>query len=302
MTRLVYELRIVRDLIIVQCRQILPYWLIGTLLGSVVSVYASKWISLLAARMENKKYSVIQAFIAAILGVASPVCMYGTIPMIAALGKKNVSQYVLSVFMVSSILLNPNLFIIGFALGTRIALLRLIISIAGGILGGTLVFIFFNGKNFFNFSGFESYADNDKTRTKKNFIKDIGKSMSITAPYLTIGIVLTALFDRYFPPEILDALFLKNKALSVLFMASAGVPVYVCGGGTIPLLKAWLNAGMSVGSAVAFMLSGPATKLTNLGAVKIILGTRNFILYICYSLLFAVLAGLLTDVAYQVIR
>jgi uncharacterized membrane protein YraQ (UPF0718 family) len=60
-------------------------------------------------------------------------------------------------------------------------------------------------------------------------------------------------------------------------------------------LKAWLNAGMSVGSAVAFMLSGPATKLTNLGAVKIVLGARNFMLYICYSLLFAVLAGLLTD-------
>jgi uncharacterized membrane protein YraQ (UPF0718 family) len=221
--------------------------------------------------------------------------MYGTIPMIAALGRKNIPQYVLVTFMISSILLNPNLFLMGFALGTPLALLRLIISIAGGIAGGTLVFIFFKRKNFFNFSGFESYVDSDKTGTRKNYIKDVGKSMRITAPYLIIGIVLTALFDRYFPPEIMDALFLKNKALSVLFMASAGVPVYVCGGGTIPLLKAWLDAGMSAGSAVAFMLSGPATKLTNLGAVKIVLGTRNFILYICYSLLFAVLAGLLTD-------
>jgi uncharacterized membrane protein YraQ (UPF0718 family) len=84
-------------------------------------------------------------------------------------------------------------------------------------------------------------------------------------------------------------------------MASAGVPVYLCGGGTIPLLGAWLRAGLSPGSAVAFMLSGPATKLTNLGAVKIILGARNFVFYILYGLLFAVVAGLLTDMAYRIL-
>ena len=31
--------------------------------------------------------------------------------------------------------------------------------------------------------------------------------------------------------------------------ATIGVPLYACGGGTIPLLQAWLMDGMSVGSA-----------------------------------------------------
>ena len=53
---------------------------------------------------------------------------------------------------------------------------------------------------------------------------------------------------------------------------------------------------MSPGSAVAFMITGPATKITNLGAVKIILGLRNFVLYIVFNIVFAVLAGLLTDI------
>lgn len=46
---------------------------------------------------------------------------------------------------------------------------------------------------------------------------------------------------------------------------------HVCSGGTIPLLQAWMQDGMSMGSAAAFMLTGPAIKITNLVAVKIVL-------------------------------
>lgn len=80
--------------------------------------------------------------------------------------------------------------------------------------------------------------------------------------------------------------------------ASLGIPVYVCGGGTIPLLLAWLDAGMSPGSAVAFMITGPATKITNLSAVKIILGIRNFSFYIAFNIIFAIMTGVIVDMLY----
>ncbi|ATW26855.1 permease [Candidatus Formimonas warabiya] len=298
MAKLVYELQILLDLVMIQIRQILPYWLAGTLLGSILSVYASKSITQLAARIKSQRYSFIQALLAAMLGVASPVCMYGTLP-VGVLGKEKVPQYILATFMISSILLNPNLFLISFALGMPLALLRLFFSVAGGMLAGALVFVFFQGKDFFDLKSFADDTGAGKNTGKKSFLKDLGKSMRITAPYLMIGIVLTALFDRYFPQQAMDALFLQNKGLSVLFMASAGVPVYLCGGGTIPLLRAWLEAGMSPGSAVAFMVSGPSTKLTNLSAVKSILGTRHFVFYIAYNLLFAVFAGLATEFVFN---
>jgi uncharacterized membrane protein YraQ (UPF0718 family) len=50
-----------------------------------------------------------------------------------------------------------------------------------------------------------------------------------------------------------------------------------------------------MGSATAFMITGPATKITNLGAVKIILGMKNFILYIIFTILFALLSGFVVD-------
>ena len=74
-----------------------------------------------------------------------------------------------------------------------------------------------------------------------------------------------------------------------------GVPLYACGGGTIPLLRQWMVQGMSLGSAAAFMITGPATKITNLGALKIVLGVRKFIAYLLFTLLFAFLTGIVTN-------
>ena len=78
--------------------------------------------------------------------------------------------------------------------------------------------------------------------------------------------------------------------------ATIGVPLYACGGGTIPLLQAWLLDGMSAGSAVAFMITGPSTKITNLGALKIVLGGKRFALYILFVMLFSMLTGLLINI------
>ena len=109
-------------------------------------------------------------------------------------------------------------------------------------------------------------------------------------------IILSALFQRYVPAEAMAVLFgRENRGFGLLMAATIGVPLYMCGGGTIPLLMAWLSDGMSMGSATAFMITGPATKITNLGAVKIVLGLKNFILYLVFTVLFALASGFLMD-------
>ena len=82
-------------------------------------------------------------------------------------------------------------------------------------------------------------------------------------------------------------------------MASTlGVPMYVCGGGTIPLIAQWMRQGMSMGAAASFMLTGPATKLSNLSAVKIVLGGKHFALYLLYAAAFAFAAGTVVDMLF----
>lgn len=43
------------------------------------------------------------------------------------------------------------------------------------------------------------------------------------------------------------------------------------------------------------MITGPATKITNLGALKAVLGIRHFALYWTYVILFSLLSGLLVN-------
>lgn len=95
----------------------------------------------------------------------------------------------------------------------------------------------------------------------------------------------------------MTALFGGDEALGVLMAATIGVPLYACGGGTIPLLQQWLWNGMRVGSAASFILTGPATKITNLGAVKIVLGTKRFLLYLAYIVAFSLVTGMAVNLA-----
>ena len=128
------------------------------------------------------------------------------------------------------------------------------------------------------------------------FLKNLGRNVRATALYFLIGVLLSALFQRYVPADSFAELFGKsNEGFGVLMAATIGVPLYACGGGTIPLLQQWLVSGMSMGSAAAFMITGPATKITNLGALKIVLGIKRFILYIAFVMAFSLITGLITN-------
>jgi uncharacterized membrane protein YraQ (UPF0718 family) len=44
------------------------------------------------------------------------------------------------------------------------------------------------------------------------------------------------------------------------------------------------------------MITGQAVKMTNLSAVKIILGGKHFAFYIMYAILFSIITGLVIDI------
>ena len=50
-----------------------------------------------------------------------------------------------------------------------------------------------------------------------------------------------------------------------------------------------------MGSAAAFMITGPATKITNLGAMKIVLGWRRFVIYILFTMAFSWGTGMIVN-------
>ena len=280
-----------------QLRQIFWYWLLGMLIGSAVSVFLKDRIHNTFRSLGEKKLGVLGIFIASALGIASPLCMYGTIPIAASFSKSGIKDDWLAAFMMSSILLNPQLIIYSAALGWTALVIRIVSCFLCGVTAGLLVRIFYKKTGFFNFTGFDEPKSRDTDpNLLLRFIKNLGRNIKATGIYFLIGIILSALFQRYVPTEAMTTLFGGNEALGVLMAATIGVPLYACGGGTIPLLQQWLADGMSMGSAAAFMITGPATKITNLGAVKIVLGVKRFLLYLAFVMLFSLATGILVNI------
>ena len=279
-----------------QFRQIFWYWVLGMALGSAVSVFAKDRIHSLFARMKDTGWGLLGIVPACLLGIASPLCMYGTIPIAASFSKQGMRHDWLAAFMMASILLNPQLIIYSAALGPTALTVRILSCFLCGCAAGLLIRLFYRNKPFFDFSGFvEAPSRDTDPNLLLRYIRNLGRNVKATGWYFLLGILLSALFQRYVPQSLTEKLFGGNTAWGVLMAATVGVPLYACGGGTIPLLQEWLWQGMSMGSAAAFMLTGPSTKITNLGALKIVLGMKRFLLYLGFVIAFSFAAGIVTN-------
>lgn len=281
----------------VQLRQIAAYWILGMVVGSLVSVFAKDAIHGCFERLRDKRWGVWGVIPASLLGIASPLCMYGTIPIAASFSRHGMRHDWLAAFMMSSVLLNPQLIFYSTALGPTALAVRLISCTICGMAAGLLVHICYGKEPFFDFNGFEPRASHDTDPNPVlRFLKNLWRNVRATGLYFLLGVLLSALFQRYVPADRFAELFGKsNEGFGVLMAATIGVPLYACGGGTIPLLQQWLVSGMSMGSAAAFMITGSATKITNLGALKIVLGIKRFVLYIAFVMAFSLITGLLTN-------
>ena len=266
-------------------------------LGSAVSVFLKDYIHRAFRSLQGKRLGGWGIIAASALGIASPLCMYGTIPLAAAFSRSGIRDDWLAAFMMSSILLNPQLILYSMVLGTTPLAIRIASCFLCGIAAGLLIRFAYQEKAFFNFSGFGEPTSRDTDPDPLlRFLKNLGRNVKATGPMFLLGVALSALFQRYVPSDLVADLFGDNRGFGVLMAATIGVPLYACGGGTIPLLQMWLVDGMSMGSAAAFMITGPATKITNLGAVKIVLGTKRFAAYLVFTVLFALLTGWIVDI------
>jgi uncharacterized membrane protein YraQ (UPF0718 family) len=281
---------------LIQFQQIVGYWILGMVLGSLISVFGKEKIHRLFSSIQDKKLGVLGVIPASMIGIISPLCMYGTIPIASSFAEKGMEEDWLAAFMMSSILLNPQLLMYSAALGLPAFIVRFVSCFMGGVAAGLCIRFFYRGKSFFRFTKLQSITNRDTDPNPVlRFLKNLGRNVKATGLYFLVGVLLSALFQRYVPADLMAKLFGRHRAFGVFMAATIGVPLYVCGGGTISLLQTWLRTGMSLGQAASFMITGPATKITNLGALKIILGIKHFVCYIIFTVLFALISGLVVD-------
>ena len=76
----------------IQLRQIFMYWVLGMVIGSLVSVFAKDKIHQLFASMQGTRIGTVGIFLASALGILSPLCMYGTIPIAASFSRQGMRE------------------------------------------------------------------------------------------------------------------------------------------------------------------------------------------------------------------
>lgn len=123
----------------IQLRQIVPYWALGILLGSAVSVFGKRFIHVAVTGVGRGRWGWLGVVPASLLGIASPLCMYGTIPITASFSKQGVRDDHLAAFMMSSVLLNPQLLLYSAALGRAALVIRFVSCFLCGCAAGWLV-------------------------------------------------------------------------------------------------------------------------------------------------------------------
>ena len=81
-----------------QLRQIFWYWVIGMAVGSLISIFAKDRIHGLFVKMQKTRWGLLGIIPACLLGIASPLCMYGTIPIAASFRKQGMREDWLAAF------------------------------------------------------------------------------------------------------------------------------------------------------------------------------------------------------------
>ena len=61
----------------IQIQQIFPYWLLGMVMGTGISVLGKEKLNRCFRRLDGKRLGLLGIVPACALGIASPLCMYG---------------------------------------------------------------------------------------------------------------------------------------------------------------------------------------------------------------------------------
>ncbi len=270
------------------------YIIIGVIIGELLKF--TSWIKLIdKALAKSTFFSVI---IAAIVGVVSPLCTFGTVPVVLQLYKKGVNIAPLVVFLAVSSLMNPQLFFYTWGgLGLEMALVRVTVVLIFGILLGIILYkIPFT--MIVNRLPEDENAETDRYVLAKNFswihfLKNTWKSIEFVGFYFLLGIFLGAMVEVLAPVDWITFSFKSDSWMGVFLAALAGMPLYSCGGGTIPLIRSFMQMGMSKGAALAFFLVGPATRITPIMALATLLRPYFIVLYLLLLIGFSMIAGLI---------
>ena len=232
---------------------------------------------------------------ASLIGVPLPLCSCGVLPAALGLRKDGASKGAAVSFLAST----PQTGIDSIAatwalLGWPVALAKVIAAFVAGVISGTVVDVM-DKEN-----GHSSTPPSPSAIEKGSVVGRIwryafGTLFRDIYLWLFIGVAVSALVTVFIAPGQLADYPVLAGPLGMLAALAIGIPLYVCSVSSVPIAAALVYAGFPVGSALVFLMAGPATNAATMGAVRKNLGGLSFWSYITTVVGVSLLAGLLLN-------
>jgi uncharacterized membrane protein YraQ (UPF0718 family) len=272
--------------------ELAPYVVVGVLLGEALRYTPATRLLERACR----RRPALAVLLSALLGAASPLCTYGTVPVVLELLRAGVPVGPLATFLATSSLMNPQLLLITWGgLGAEMAAVRVVAVLGFGLLLGGLLYALPRRWSVQPMLAQEQEGPDRRGRHFgwRGFAANSYRTLQFVGFYVLLGILLGAAVEVLVPGRWILKAFGAAGWLQVLVAALLGLPVYACGGGTIPLVRSLMREGMSAGAALAFLVAGPATRMPPLLALATLLRPTFIVVYVVALLAYSVVVGVL---------
>lgn len=113
--------------------------------------------------------------------------------------------------------------------------------------------------------------------------------------YFSIFAAIGFMINKFVPAAMIMKYLGSDNRLAVPMLALIGLPLYVSGSSSVPVIDALMSGGASSGALLAFMITGPSTSAGVLAGIATIMKKRAIGLYIVYLFVFAIILGYLYD-------
>jgi uncharacterized membrane protein YraQ (UPF0718 family) len=216
---------------------------------------------------------------AALLGIVTPFCSCSAIPLFLGFVEAGIPIGVTFSFLIAAPMVNEvALVLLAGLFGWKVALIYvgtgLTIAIFSGWLIGKLKLEKYVAEWVYTIKLNQEESEEEKLtfydRIQKGFesVKEIVGKIWI---YIIIGIAVGAGAHGYVPEDFLGSLLGKDNWYGVPLAILLGVPMYSNAAGIIPIVSVLIEKGVSLGTALAFMMSVIALSLPEIIILKKVL-------------------------------
>ncbi|MCL4425782.1 MAG: permease [Firmicutes bacterium] len=223
---------------------------------------------------------------AALLGIVTPFCSCSAVPMFIGFIESGIPLGVTFSFLISSPMVNEVALVLllglfGWSIAGMYILSGVIIAVLAGYVIGKLHLEKEVEEYVYNLkvrAGIvPEYSWADRHAYAWSYVKDILRRVW---PYVTAGIGLGAFIHGYAPAEFLAGYAGRGNFLAVPLAVAIGVPLYSNAAGIIPVVSVLLEKGVSLGTALAFMMAVTALSLPEMIILRKVLKPRLIMLFI----------------------